>query len=59
MLNIPALPLYTFCEVKLNMWSWNQCVLIVSCLSPGMGISPPLPSGVLAFGSAAPVFTVS
>ena len=35
MLNIAALPLYTFCEVKLNMWSWNQCVLMVSCQSPG------------------------
>ena len=31
-------------------------VAIVSCQSPGILISPPLPSGVLAMRSVAPVF---
>ena len=55
MLNMAALPLYTFCEVKLNMWSWNQCVLMVSRQSPGILVRPPLPLGVLALLSVAPV----
>src|SRR6266850_2139262 len=51
MLNIPAMPLYTFCAVKLNMWSWNQCVLMVSRQSPGTFTMPPLSSGPPALGS--------
>ncbi|TMB39717.1 MAG: hypothetical protein E6J62_01545 [Deltaproteobacteria bacterium] len=55
MLNIPASPLYTFCAVKLNMWSWNQCVLMVSFQSPGTLVMPPEPLGLPALASVAPV----
>ena len=58
MLNIAALPLYTFCDVKLNMWSWNQCVLMVSCQSPGTFVMPPLSSGLAAPVSVASVLMV-
>src|SRR5216684_4510455 len=58
MLNIPAMPLYTFCAVKLNMWSWNQCELIVSRQSPGTFTMPPLSSGPPALGSVVSVVLV-
>ena len=58
MLNIPAMPLYTFCAVKLNMWSWNQWVLMVSRQSPATFTMPPLSSGPPALGSVAPVLMV-
>jgi len=52
---IAALPLYTFSAVCSNMWSWNQCVLMVSRQSPGTLVSPPEPLGVLAILSVAAV----
>src|SRR2546430_15068473 len=55
MLNIPAMLLYTFCAVKLNMWSWNQWVLMVSRQSPGTLLMPPLSAGPPARGSVAAV----
>lgn len=40
------------------MWSWNQCVLIVSRQSPGTGLILPSSVGDPAFGSVASLLMV-